>query len=223
MFYRISYIILTVFSVLILGLTVFDSAVGGGSGVFSAVWVIFLFAAFVALQVICLCKMKPSLKLHRIGFYILHFGLVLFLIGAFIYYSFGDKLTVHIPVNAQTYSQIQREENPEEFTDLGFGMGISDFKSEQYEDTGMDKYFEATLMIEDKTSLRVENKRLIVNKPIKENGWKIYLFGYDANNNVVTLFLKNDPAELVTDIGLWMCIIGSFLMCIRKKTGEAVK
>lgn len=223
MFYRISYIILTVFSVAVLGLTVADSVIGGGSGLFSQGWVIFMFTAFVALQIVCLLKMKPTLKLHRIGFYILHFGLVLFLIGSFVYYSFGDKITVHIPVNGQTYSKIQRQENTEEFVDLGFGIGVADFKAEQYEDTGMDKYFEATLMLEDKTSLRVENKKLTVNNPVKDNGWKIYLFGNTPQNNTVTLLLKNDPAETVTDIGLWMSIIGAFLMCIRKKTGEAAE
>ncbi len=222
-FYRVSYVILLILTAVMLGLTIADSVIGNGtSGIFSSVWVVFILTAFVALQIVCLFMMKPTFNLRRAGFYLLHMGLVLFLVGCFVFYFFGQSIPVYIPVDeTMTYTKIQREDSGE-LVDLGFGLGIKDFKVEKY-DTGIDKYYEATLIIEDQTSLMQTDEKLIVNSPVRENGWKIYLMNYTVSSDGtydIYLLLKRDPAEYISDAGIWMTVIGSFIMCFGRRRKE---
>ncbi len=224
-FYRISYITLLIFTAIIFGLVVADSFIGNGkSEIFTSVWVVFLLTAFAVLQLFCLFMMKPALTLKKIGFYLLHFGLVLFLGGSFIFYIFGETIPVYIPVRENvTYSKIQRQDSGE-VVDLGFGLGVDNFTVEKYETeedkTPGDKYYEADLIIEDSVSLRQETKKLIVNKPVRKSGWKIYLMNYNLSavgDYELYLLLKHDPGERITDTGIFMTLIGAFIMCFHKK------
>lgn len=209
------------------------ASVTGTSGteesVFKSPWVVLIFAFFVAIQVICLFTLKGKFTLYRAGFYLLHIGLVLFLTGSFVYYISGEKINVSVPVDpATTYNQIKRstvEEGESEFIKLNFDMGISDFKVEKYEaeegEVAQDKYYEATLMIIPDGTREVTSVPLIVNKPYRTGGWKIYLMGYDGTTgSVVSLMLKKDPAEFVSATGVWMIIAGAVIMCLLRKREE---
>lgn len=202
---------------------------GTEESLFKSPWVVLIFAAFVAIQLICLFSMKPVFTLYRAGFYLLHLGLVLFLTGSFIYYITGDKLSVSIPVDpTATYNQIKRlsdKSGESEFVKLNFDVGVSDFKVEKYEaeegEVAEDKYYEATLMIIPEGTRDVTYVPLIVNKPYRYGGWKIYLMGYDGETGAtVSLLFKKDPAEFVSTAGLWMIISGSVVMCLLRKREE---
>ncbi|HHW46180.1 MAG TPA: cytochrome c biogenesis protein ResB [Clostridiales bacterium] len=221
-----NYIMLAM-TVILLGLTVWSSATG--VKVFSNVWVVFLLAAFVALQTICLFSRKPKLSVYRIGFYVMHAGIVLFLIGSFIYYVSGDKLTVAIPVEpGKQYSRIKRSEEvagKDMFVDLGFDIGVSDFKVEKYEpdERGYqaDRYYEATLVITDAKTRKTSEVALTVNNPYRKNGWKIYLMSH-YNQSLLNILFKKDPGEYVSLSGIWTMIIGSCMMCFtRHRMGDA--
>lgn len=199
---------------------------GTEESIFRSVWVVFILAAFVAIQVICLFSLKPKFTLYRAGFYLLHIGLVLFLAGSFVYYISGDKLTVAVPVDSSTmYNQIKRAEvgpQESEFVKLNFDMGISDFKVEKYEaEDGLpasDKYYEAKLIVMPEGTRNIEEISLEVNKPYRIGGWKIYLMGYDGTTgSTVSLMMKYDPAEFVSTAALWMVIAGSVIMCLLRK------
>ena len=134
------YIVLFGISVLMTIITVIVSITGTAGtedSLFKSPWVVLIFALFVAIQVICLFTIKGKFTLYRIGFYLLHVGLVLFLTGSFVYYITGEKINVSIPVDpSTTYNQIKRstvEEGESEFIKLNFDIGISDFKVEKYE------------------------------------------------------------------------------------------
>lgn len=219
--------IMTGMTAVLLALTIWSSATG--KELFSNIWMVFLLAAFVALQTICLFTKKPKLSIYRIGFFVMHIGLVLFLVGSFIYYVAGDKLTVSIPVEpGKQYSRIKRSsdvQGRDEFVDLGFDIGVSDFKVEKYEpdENGYqaDKYYEATLMITDAKTRQDSQVALSVNNPYRKNGWKVYLMSH-YNQTLLNLMFKKDPGEYISLTGIWMMITGSFMMCfIRKpRTGD---
>ncbi len=224
-FYRISYIALLMFTAVMLALVLADSIIGNGtSGVFSSSLIIALLTAFAVLQIFCLVMMKPAFTLQKAGFYLLHLGLMFFLGGSFLFYGFGESVPVYMPVRENTtYNKIQRQDS-NEIINLGFGLGVTDFKVEKYEESenkpASDKYYEANLLIENGTSLRQKNEKLIVNRPVHENGWKIYLMNYalsaDGSYDVY-LLLKRDPGEYVTDTGILMMLIGAFALCFSKK------
>lgn len=226
------YVIFLMLSIIMTVLTVIVSVTGTAGtdeSIFKSPWVVLIFAAFVAIQIICLFSITPTFTVYRMGFYLLHLGLVLFLTGSFIYYITGDKLYVSIPVDpTATYNKIQRspdENGDSEFVELGFDVGVSNFIVEKYEakegEMAADKYYEATLMIVPDGTREVTNVPLIVNKPYRYGGWKIYLMGYDGNTgSTISLMFKKDPAEFVSTAGLWMIIAGSVVMCLLRKREE---
>lgn len=215
--------VMTVFTVI--------ASVTGTSGteqsVFGSVWVVFILAAFVVVQVICLFSLKPKFTLYRAGFYLLHIGLVLLLSGCFVYYIAGDVVNVSVPVDStQIYREIKRETadaNGNDTLKLDFGIGVSNFTVERYEPeeeggAAVDKYYEATLLIMPEGTRNVEEIPLIVNEPHRESGWKIYLMNYDrVSESAVQLMMKYDPGEYITLAGIWMVIAGSVVMCLLKK------
>lgn len=229
------YVVFLVLTVVMTILTLYDSLAGisgTGDSIFRSVWVVFILTAFVAIQVICLFTIKPKFTLYRAGFYLLHVGLVLLLIGCFVYYIAGDVVSVTVPVDdSALYNQIKREEADEKGNDLlrlDFYLGVSDFTVERYEaEDGLpasDKYYEATLRIMPEGTREVEEIELTVNHPHHEDGWKIYLMNYDrATESAVQLMLKYDPGEYVTLSGIWMIIAGVFVMCLFRKREAVAK
>jgi len=224
------YIIFSILTAVILGSTLhasFTGTAGTADSIFMSPGIVFVFATFVAIQIICLFTTKTKINTYYIGFYLLHIGLVLFLAGCFAYYILGDKLPVDIPVDAVAkYNKIQRaevKENESEFVELPFYIGLTSFEVERYE-SGADKHYEATLMVIPEGSSNVQRVSLTVNHPYRVDGWKIYLMDYNKiTENTVTLLFKYDPAEYVSLTGLWMIIIGSVFMCLLRKKGGKCK
>lgn len=233
---KVLYLILLVLSAVMTVLTVITSVLGTAGteqSVFHSTWVVFVFAAFVLIQLVCLFTLKPRFSVYYVGFYLLHIGLVLTLVGCFVYYLVGDVVNVSIPVDrTAVYSEILREEpdsSGNTTLKLGFGLGVTDFKVEKYTEetgvTGTDKHYEATLQILANGKRVPETVSLTVNHPHHQNGWKIYLMNYDSiTQSSVQLMLKKDPGEYVTLTGLWFIIIGTFVMCLlrRKGSGDTV-
>lgn len=210
-------------SLLLLLITVVVSVQGTAgteASLFCSPWIVFLFVAYVAIQILCLLSFRTKLNLHGIGFYLVHTGLVVFLAGCFIYYISGEKIPVNLNVDETAmYNQIQRfsETGNGEFVKMPFDMGLSNFRVEKYED-GSDKYYEATLMISPEGTREIIYEPLIVNKPHRESGWKIYLMGYDGTmGSTVSLLMKWDPGEYVSLSGIIMIIIGCIILCLFRK------
>ena len=87
---------------------------------------------FCIVQIICLFTRKFTMR--NLGFFVLHAGLVLFLIGSFIYKMTGVSEFRDMPVNGVTYSQIGiQHETHTQVIDLGFGIGVKDFKVDKYD------------------------------------------------------------------------------------------
>lgn len=183
-FYAIAYLILSVLVLLmIVGAVV--AVVQGDAEALTGGLAFVVFALFAALQVICLSVYKPGLTLYKIGFYLLHGGLLLMLVGFLAYALAGEQLNVDVPVNSagSFYSSVQNEEG--EMTSLGFGLRIDKFRVEKYEDTGNDKYYRADLTFVDTATLQQESGYLEVNRTMRNNGWKIYLMSYTDGSAIL--------------------------------------
>ena len=237
-------LITTGLTVILLGFILVDSffykeLAGGGrgmDGVFgmsNSIWLVLLLSIFVLVQIICLFSVKPKLNFYRVGFYVLHIGLVLFLAGTFFYYIGGDKTTLQMPVDAAaTYNQFPRLEQLEEGMSVSdvdtitfdFDIGISEmdvtYYDEEIDGTSGVKWYDGQLMIVDKGEREPQYIDWAVNHPVRHGGWKIYLMGLSYNNDGtpwVTLQMKKDPGELLSLAGIWMLLGGSVMMCLIKK------
>lgn len=206
---------LTLFCVLIMTL----SASFGNNG-FSSLGVIFALLLSALSCLICLVFTKVSGKqLYKAGFYILHGALVILIVGFLIYRAVGFKATVALPVGGQSYSSIEipNDKGESKFIDLGFYLGVEDAKTEYYEDGVSPKYYEATLKLTDKVSLRSDNKALSVNHPIRKNGYKIYLMSFASEGEAAVLLIKRNPAEYTIIAGIALVVAGTFIMCLFRR------
>lgn len=228
-FHKIAYIVMTILTVIILCLT-FYSTVTHKTDVFYTVPNILLFSVFFIVQVICIAMYKPKFTVYKIGFYVLHFGLLLMLVGFLAYYISGESLNINVPVDKNVgYNKIEKVEDDGTSTiiDIGFYLTVEDFKiiyyeKEENEEKAQPKQYIANLRLSDPVSLQAKRSEIKVNSPIKHKGWKIYLMSHSQNEDYVTLLLKKDPAEGVALTGIYMTMIGGVLMCLvrRKKAGE---
>jgi len=172
---------------------------------FSNWYVVLLLGIFALTQIICIITQKFSFK--KIGFYLLHIGLIAFLLGNFMYFMKGQLVEMVMPIDGMSYSSIKKDTG--EFIDLGFGISINEFNLEKYPDTEVDKWYEVKVTVN--RSGIPENEILAVNNPVRANGWKMYLIDYSGKS--IGVLFKYDPGEYISLMGLWMIISGSFIMC----------
>ena len=172
---------------------------------FSNWYVVLLLGIFALTQIICIITQKFSFK--KIGFYLLHIGLIAFLLGNFMYFMKGQLVEMVMPIDGMSYSSIKKDTG--EFIDLGFGISINEFNLEKYPDTEVDKWYEVKVTVN--RSGIPENEILAVNNPVRANGWKMYLIDYSGKS--IGVLFKYDPGEYISLTGLWMIISGSFIMC----------
>lgn len=98
-----------------------------GAAEIVAIVILFVFAAATILGMF-----GQKFTLRRLGMYALHVGLLLFLLGSFIYSLTGVSIPASLPINASmTYSTIKAENG--KVYDLGFEFGIYSFKVETYD------------------------------------------------------------------------------------------
>ena len=218
-FYLASYILLAVLT----AVTLVIAAVASFGVVLHAVAVIALIV-FTILQIVCVLLYKGNGRnlIYRIGFMLLHIGLVLALVGCGVYALFGAEAYAPVPVgNGVYYSEVMKENG--DLLQFDFSVSVKSFQVEVYPDTGSDKAYYAVVSIVNFSREETEFS-LEVNKPIRYKGWKIYLMSYEKTDGITytTLLFKKDPTEFITTAGFSMVIIGSFFMCLcpieRRKT-----
>ncbi len=205
---RVLSIIYIVFAITLLAMLIMTIiASAKGNALFSGWFIIALLALFGLLTFVGIFFHNPKFSFRTVGFYLLHVGIALFLIGQLIYTLGGVKVNVNMPVGNSTYTEILRLDGDN--LQLGFSIGLTDFSEERYED-GSPKYYEATLILDG------EEYILTVNHPIRYKGCKIYLMGYSSAQNVAGLLLKWDDGEILSTSGIVATIVGCVIICLIK-------
>lgn len=182
-FHYISYLILLALT-LVMAIGALAAAASGNIDVLTGGLAVGVFVIFAILQIICLALYQPAWTVYKIGFYLLHVGLLILLAGLAAFTISGESITVQVPIdeNGSYYSYVQNEEGEE--IDLGFGFKLDDFAVEKYE-SGNDKYYKTNVSFADPTTLAVDKDYLEVNRTLRQNGWKIYLMSYsDGTTNM---------------------------------------
>ncbi len=216
---KVSVVVMAAISAVLLALTIWQSTGQGSANLFQNYGVFVLLLVFCAIQLLCIFSRKFQWK--RLGSYMLHLGIVLFLVGNGLYFLFGQKVYVDVPVDPNaTYSTIKQVNGQP--LHLGFELGIADFHVSKYppDENGYeaDKFFVADLVIYEKGNPERQTYDLYVNGPHWQNGWKIYLMSYHQSTDglQVSLLLKRNPGEWLTIAGLFMLLAGTFVVCFGK-------
>lgn len=234
-FYTLSIVILAVITLVVLLLSLLHI---GDDSIFNGITVVILLAVTALLTILCICAENVGGRfLRKSGFYLLHGGLAVLLIGFLLGRFFVESYTVPVPVGSNSYRYVVDEVSGKE-TDLGIFIGVTDTVTEYYTDdngnpTENPKYYEATLSLTDPQTLSCEEQKLTVNHPLRITGnrkYKVYLMHIytDSVNglDMAVLLLKSDPSEITVLTGIVLLIAGSVFMCLpffrrrREKGGE---
>lgn len=178
-FRRISYIILSLLCALLLCMSIVATARGDGDMMHSIPTLV-IFSVYALLQIACIALFEFGLTPKKIGFYLLHLGLLVMLVGFLVYVISGEYYTLSFSVG-EGYSGFYKEDG--DYEAFGFGMSIESFEVEKYED-GTDRRYLANVAFSDGT-----NDTLEVNKTLRRGGYKIYLMDYsDGSREFVQTF-----------------------------------
>ena len=189
----------------------------GDQDVFSSPAVYLSLGLIALITVIGIIFYDPRKVVRAIGFYLLHAGIVLFLLGQLVYTVAGYKVNVSMLENGRdSYDKIKTANG--EILELGFELGMGEFTAEYYAD-GSPKHFEAELLIDGKPV------SVTVNHPIRHNGYKMYLMSSSKDQSgaeYVSMLVKYDPGEFVSSFGIIMIMIGSFVICFARSSRSKV-
>lgn len=190
-----SYLIMGVMT-LIMVIAVIAVSASGDNELLKGPLTFIIFGIYFVIQVGCILLMKPSLSIYKAGFYLLHIGVPLILIGLLMFEMFGETLSANVPENSNgaAYTRLQREDQT--FAEFGFGIRLNQFTVEKYE-SGADSYYGANFGIYEENELtggmtNTENIVLEVNKTYRNNGWKIYLMSYDDGSAALPMTEASD-------------------------------
>ena len=162
---------------------------------------------------------------YRIGYYILHVGLVLLIAGMIVTElatvtnervaedENGATVTAHGDYYAVGQNVNSIKVGKKQFVRYGEFFSLDSVVYEKYED-GTPKYFEAVVSVKDVNSgLIREEKTLTVNHPQYIDGYKIYLMSVMPTCKGAVLLIKYNPGEFIVIIGIAALICGTFAAC----------
>ena len=194
-FHFCAYLILLVLT-LLMAAGVCIAVISGDVGALTGGLAAFVFVAFAIVQIVCLALYQPALSVYKIGFYLMHVGLLILLAGLGAYALGGESITVQVPISETgNYYRYVQNENGEDI-DLGFAFKLDKFTLEKYE-SGSDKYYRTDVTFADPTTLATENDYLEVNRTLKKNGWKIYLMSYSDGVSTLRSMPMGDVYSMV--------------------------
>lgn len=207
-----------------------------GENLFKTPLTAVLLVVFGVLTLVCICiSSVGGNNIYKIGFFVLHGGLVILIIGFLIYGIMGEKYNISIYCGDKVYDSINDTTSPdgEKIIDLGFRFRLDGVYAEYHLDdqgkpTSAPKMYTAVLTVIDSESYETQVVEISVNKPAHINGFKIYLMSMDNSQQGATLLFKRDPAEFTITTGIAFLIAGSFIMCYfadfdKKKLGGGAK
>jgi cytochrome c biogenesis factor len=203
------YVLLIAVTLILLCVTLVGSF--GDQDVFSSPAVYLSLGLMALITVIGIIFYDPKKAIRAIGFYLLHAGIVLFLLGQLVYTVAGYKVNVSMQENSRdSYDKIKTANG--EILELGFELGMGEFTAEYYDD-GSPKHYEAELIINGSPV------SVTVNHPVRYNGYKMYLMSSSKDQSgeeYVSMLVKYDPGEFVSSFGIIMIIVGSFVICFAR-------
>lgn len=224
-FYKVSCLIMALLTVAALVVTFFVGITGENpvDSKAGTVIILALLTVMALLTLFCLCLTQLGngglkMKLYKIGFYILHAGIVV-LVAGFVITNLSTKKFSAV-YDYETGSLVAVSEEEEKMLAMpGFplakGMKAKDPEIRYYPD-GTPSFYEVTLYFENET----EGTAISVNHPVRRDGNKIYLMSISKEYQGITLLIKYNPGEYVVICGIVTLVAGTFLMCFSDFAGK---
>jgi cytochrome c biogenesis protein ResB len=171
-----------------------------------------------------LCCRKRHFNLGTAGFQLTHLGVIVILAGALTALLTAKKSEFAVPISANhQIGELPASENSS--YKLDFTIAVTNFDVQFYnqseEGRGQTpRHFQASLCISRKDGPDI-SRELEVNHPVEYGGWRFFLMSYDTESRrYVVLSARHDPGRPVVFAGMAMLMVGSAIMCFRKKEAD---
>ena len=178
-----AYIIMAVMTAVLVVLNVYFT-ISGNNEIYKSALIYIIFGVYFVVQLVCLFFVRPGLSIYKVGFYLLHAGILIMLIGFFLGAVFGKMLPTYVPVDPAGNAHGGMYDKDGEFVDFGFGFKFTDFKAEFYdEERTSPSYYGAKVAVyetSDRTGVtyQADTVMLEVNHTFRNHGFKMYLMEY---------------------------------------------
>lgn len=226
-FYKFSCAFLFVLLLVSLAVTLITGATGKAPTAekFGLVAVCICLFLLAAVTVICLFTSQVGGRAaYKVGFYILHAGIVALLVGFLLSELTVTKSYFTFPVG-HSYDRLEMTDGKSlVFDGSGSIFSLDELRREDYPD-GSPKHYEATLGFYERSSGIMKRKEsLTVNHPLRIGGYKVYLMDMSGDRTSATLLFKYDRGEYIILSGIAVLLCGTFLMCFsglpKRRRGE---
>ena len=181
--------------------------------------VLVLLISMGALTILCVFLSTVGGKLlYKIGFYVVHCGLVVLIIGFVLtnltsMKCYGELTELDAEGSLAPSVEFYEGDVLKSRVDLTHSVGLKSITTEYY-DSGQPRHYEAILVLVDKnTKETVKEISVTVNHPVRIDGMKWYLMNASEDGESATLLVKSNPGEYVVIVGAVTLIIGTFVMC----------
>ena len=225
--FKISCIIMTVLLAVILALAFYIGFSGNNpnDAIFGKITVISTMVILVILIVFAVVFMNVGGKLpYKIGFYLAHSGMIVLVVGLIITNLTQTKHYIVVDdseVGSKKTNIIQDAENGKRVYSFENSICVERYETEYYdEEKNSPKNYKAVIGLYDVLSgVRVDSKTLMMNKPARIEGYKIYLVNIYPEGSLsmagggVGLLFKYNPGEYVVLFGFAVTLAGIILSC----------
>lgn len=135
----------------------------------------------------------------RLAVILVHISILVIFTGSLIGNFFGFKASVMIPEGGET-DRVYQSNSEHTPLPLGFHVKCKEF-SLTYYDTGAPKEFRSDLVIE-KDDKILREKSIVVNDPLKWDGWTFFQSSYQAMDGQLTVVIKNTQSGVKKHFGI---------------------
>ena len=158
--------------------------VSGDDRIYKSALIYIIFGIYFVIQLVCLFLVRPGFSIYKVGFYLVHAGILIMLVGFLLGSMFGKMLPTYVPVDPLGSVHAGMYDRDGEFVDFGFGFKFTDFKAEFYdEERTSPSYYGAKVAVYETNGrtgalYQADTVMLEVNRTFRNHGFKMYLMEY---------------------------------------------
>jgi cytochrome c biogenesis protein ResB len=139
-----------------------------------------LWVLFVNLMASITVTFKKYTQWSNVGLLIIHFGLILYFVAAFMIFHFAQESNVRLAEGESTNVSVSYQPGPLKHFPLPFTIRLDHFKAEFHPGTDVAKSFESIVTIT--TGSLQRQVRIYMNNPLRYKDYTVYQASYDTDS-----------------------------------------
>jgi cytochrome c biogenesis factor len=166
-----------------------------------------LWVLFINLMAMMILSLKKLTRPENAGLLIIHVGLVLYFVAAFMVFHLSREASVRLAEGTKTNMAVVNRPNAAAMT-LPFTIQLDQFKAEFHPGTQVPKSFESMVTLS--TASMQRQVRIYMNHPLRYKDYTVYQASYDMEGGVPhsTLAVVKNSMRLMPYIACFVVFFG---------------